>query len=277
MILIGEKNKLEILRFTSVGAYLGDDEDNDILLPNKYLTEEMEVGQFVDVFVYNDSEDRPVATTEIPLININEFALLSVKSATNIGAFLDWGLEKDLFVPFKEQGAKMAEGGRYLVYMYLDQQTNRLVASAKTNKFIQPATPEDFEIGDKVEALVYGNSDLGLKVIVNQKYQGLIFNNMISKPINIGEIIEAYVFYIRTDGKLDIVLEPVGVEKFDQHQEIVLDYMAKNNNRMFLHDKSEPDEIRNMLGMSKKSFKKAIGGLYKAKKIEIFEDKIELK
>lgn len=272
---IGIYNKLTILRFTSVGAYLGDENDNDVLLPNKYLTDDLEIDQEIEVFLYKDSEDRPVATTETPKITLHSFAYLQVKSVDSIGAFLDWGLEKDLFVPFKEQKSKMKEGGNYLVYLYLDEQTDRLVATAKIEKYIERERI-DLEIGQEVKLLIAEKSDLGQKVIVEQKYSGLIFNNKITQQLFPGDSAIGYVENIREDGKIDISLDKLGYEKFDEHTDKVLHYLNENNARMFLTDKSDPEEIRMMLGMSKKSFKKALGNLYKKKLVVLHDDRVEL-
>lgn len=275
MIHIGQYNTLEVLRFTSVGAYLGDEEDNDILLPNKYLTHNLQEGDRITVFVYNDSEDRPVATTEEPLIKLQEFAYLRVKSTAEFGAFLDWGLEKDLLVPFKEQGVKMKENGIYLVYMYLDEKTDRLVATAKINKHLLK-TVEDLEIGDEVNLLICDETDLGRKVIVNNSYSGLIFKDQLSKIVQTGSQEIGYVLNIREDGKIDISLDKIGNEKYDEYSSKILAYLNDNNGIIHLTDRSAPDEIRALLSMSKKSFKRAIGNLYKERKIELLSDSIRL-
>jgi predicted RNA-binding protein (virulence factor B family) len=272
---IGEYNNLEVLRFTSVGAFLGNPQGDDVLLPNRYIPHNLAVGDTIRVFLYNDSEDRLIATTEEPLILLNQFAYLVVNDTNNFGAFLDMGLLKDLFVPFKEQTVKMKKGGMYLVYMYLDDQTQRLVGTAKIKKHLFSALNE-LNQGDQVQLLICERTDLGQKVIVNQRYEGLIFEDQITKELQIGEQIEGFVYYVRTDGKLDISLSPVGLEKFDYHADIILNYLKQHNNQMFFTDQSDPEEIRINFGMSKKSFKKALGGLYKAKKIQILEDKVLL-
>lgn len=276
MLRIGEYNQLEIDRFTSVGAFLTDDQQNEVLLPKKYLEPNWEIGDVLDVFVYNDSEDRVVATTEKPKLKVNEFAALTCNAVTSVGAFLDWGLIKDLLVPLKLQTVKMVEGNQYLIYMFLDDKSNRLVATAKINVHFKSANEEDLEVGDKVSLLVGRSTELGTQVVVDQKYSGLIFMNRLNRSLSFGEVTEGYIETIREDGKLDISLDPLGVEKFDVHQEAVLNYLKDNKGRMFLTDKSDPDEIRRMLNMSKKSFKKAVGALYKARKIKLENDKIEL-
>src|SRR5690554_53312 len=275
MVYIGEYAELRIDRFTSVGAYLEDDNGFEVLLPNKYLTDDMELDQKVKVYVYNDSEDRPVATTETPKIELNEFAFLRVKAVSNFGAFLDWGLEKDLLVPFKEQTAKMVEDGIYLIHLMRDEQTNRLVGSARINRYLDNEV-NDLEQGDEIDLFVAEVTDLGRKVIVNNKYSGLIFKDRLVRPLRNGEKTTGYVEFIREDGKIDVSLVPIGLEKFDEFSEQVLEYLKDNNGVITVTDKSSPDLIRAELGMSKKSFKKAVGNLYKNKKIKLTDTTIEL-
>lgn len=272
---IGDYNTLRINRFTSVGAFLLDEEDKDVLLPNKYLTPEMAIEEMVDVFIYRDSEDRIVATTETPLIHLNSFAYLTVKSVDNVGAFMDWGLEKDLLVPFSEQKNKLVEKGEYLVYMGLDPKTNRLFGSAKINKYLSTEV-EDLEINQEIDLLICELTELGRKVIVNNKYHGLIFHNFITKNIIQGDTVQGYVKEIRDDGKIDITLEKLTDDRFDEHSEFILQCLHENKGELRFSDKSDPDAIRAFFGMSKKSFKKAIGNLYKAKMIAINENSIEL-
>ncbi|WP_107037481.1 CvfB family protein [Brumimicrobium mesophilum] len=275
MVYIGEYADLRIDRFTSVGAFLEDDQGFEVLLPNKYLTDDMEENQTVKVYIYNDSEDRPVATTETPKIELNDFAFLKVKAVSNFGAFLDWGLEKDLLVPFKEQTAKMVEDGVYLIRLYRDDQTNRLVGSARINRYLEDEVT-DLEQGDEVDLFVAEISDLGRKVIVNEKYSGLIFKDRLVRPLRNGERTKGYVEFVREDGKIDISLVPIGLEKFDEFSEQLLEYLKAHDGVSHVTDKSSPDLIRDVLGMSKKSFKKAVGNLYKNKKIKLTDKTIEL-
>lgn len=272
---IGELNKLRINRFTSVGAYLLDEQENDVLLPNKYLTPDLSLDEEIEVFIYRDSEDRIVATTEDPFIQLNSFAYLTVKTVDNIGAFMDWGLEKDLLVPFSEQKNKLQERGEYLIYMGLDPKTNRLFGSAKINKYLSTEV-NDLETNQEVDLLVCELTDLGRKVIVNNLYQGLIFNNFITKNIIQGDTIRGYVKEIREDGKIDITLEKLTPVRFDEHSEYILQCLHQNGGVLQFSDKSDPNAIRSFFGMSKKSFKKAIGNLYKEKMIVIREKDIEL-
>ena len=271
---IGQYNDLTILRFTAPGAYLGDDEDNDVLLPGKYTTDDMEVGDVISVFLYKDSEDRIVATTETPLIQLGEFAYLKVIEVNAFGAFLNWGLEKDLMVPFKEQNQLMEEGKYYLVTLQYDYATDRLFASMKVNRYLEECTDESI-LNVESDILVCDTTELGIKVIVNNRYPGIIYRNDISRKINRGFRDVGYVYNIREDGRLDVRLEKAGFEKFDEAAERILN-MLIDKNIIHLSDKSDPDEIREIAGMSKKTFKQAIGKLYKARRIVIHPNSIEL-
>ncbi len=272
---LGEYNKLTILRFTSVGAYLGDEEENDVLLPNKYLTEDMMLDDEVEVFLYRDSEDRLVATTEKPYIILNQFAYLKVKEVTPFGAFLDWGLEKDLLVPFREQAHKLEEGKYYLIYLMLDTATDRLVATSKTNKVFSKDV-EGIQLNEEVSILIGDQTDLGVKVVVENKYQGLIYKNDIVDRLFRGETMVGYVFNIREDGKLDVRLTKSGGAKIEPNTIKVMYLLEKNDGKLNLSDKSKPEEINTLLGMSNKTFKQVIGGLYKNRVIKINDDSIEL-
>lgn len=272
---IGEYTDLKIDRFTSVGAFLTDEEGFEVLLPNKYLQEDFELNQNITVFLYRDSEDRPVATTEKPYVILNEFAFLKVKDVTPIGAFLDWGLEKDLFVPFKEQQAKMIVGGEYLIRLIKDDKTDRLLGTTKINRYLSDDVSE-LEIGQEVDLFVGDISDLGREAIINNSYKGMIFKNRIVRPLRTGEQTTGYIEFIRQDGKIDIALVPIGVEKFNHFTTTVLDYLKVHDGKMEITDKSNPDLIRNELGLSKKAFKKAVGNLYKKRMVKLYSDHIEL-
>ncbi|MCF8415824.1 MAG: GntR family transcriptional regulator [Crocinitomicaceae bacterium] len=271
---LGTYNELTILRFTSVGAYLGDDQDNDVLLPNKYLTPEMEIGNTVIVFLYKDSEDRLVATTEIPFITLNEFRFLKVKEVTAFGAFMDWGLEKDLMVPFKEQMLKLEEGRYYLTTLQLDGSTDRLFGSTRVNRYLEPCDDQEI-IGQEVDLLICDDSDLGVNVIVEGKYRGLIYHNDVSRPVKRGDHQPGFVYNVREDGKLDVRFERADVKKFDEATEFLLEKL-KTEKVIQLSDKSDPDDIRDKLHMSKKMFKQAIGKLYKARLVTITDTSVEL-
>lgn len=276
MIDIGVYNKLEILRETSVGLYLGDEEGEDVLLPNKYCPETYEIGDKLDVFVYLDYDERKIATNIDPKIKLFQFAQLEVKDVSRIGAFLDWGLEKELMVPFKEQRQRMEVGRWYVVYLDLDESTDRLYASNKIEKFLDNEHLH-VEEGDEVDILIYQQTDLGYSVIVNHEHKGLIYSNEIFQKIRIGETLKGHVKKIREENKLDITLQPVGYKQaIDGNTQKVLDYLENNGGHMSLTDKSSPDDIQALLQMSKKNFKKAVGALYKERQITIDKDGIQL-
>lgn len=272
---LGEYNILTILRITTVGAYLGDEFDNDVLLPNKYLTQQMSVGEDITVFLYKDSEDRLVATTEKPYIVLNEFAYLKVKEVNPYGAFLDWGLEKDLLVPFREQTNNLEEDKYYLIYLMLDESTDRLVATAKTNKKFSTDTSE-IELDKEVSLLICETFDVGVKVVVNGKFLGIIYHSDLTRRLRRGDTETGFVFNIREDGKLDVRLEKSGYQKVEPSAERLLALIKNRKGTLFLTDKSDPDDIRDQVGMSKKTFKQAIGNLYKNKLIQLNPDSISI-
>lgn len=273
MIKLGQYNTLNILRHTSVGLFLGDEEGNEILLPNKYVPEHYEIADTINVFCYLDHEERPVAVSIKPLITLNSFALLKVADVTEVGAFLDWGMEKHLFVPFKEQARKMEVGKWYMVYMYEDEKTGRLVASSKTDRFLNN-DHVDLHRFDEVDLMVYRYTDLGTEVIVNGKYKGLVYKDEVYKKLSLGERLTGVVKKVREDNKIDISLEKLGYKNLEPSAEKVMEALDNNHGYLELHDKSDPELIREKLGMSKKSFKKAIGVLYKQKTIRIEDDGI---
>ncbi|GAA3791119.1 S1-like domain-containing RNA-binding protein [Corallibacter vietnamensis] len=276
MIKIGEYNTLEILRETDPGLFLADDEGNEVLLPNRYVPETFKIWDKIEVFVYLDNEERLVAVTDRPYIKKGDFALLRCNQVNKHGAFLDWGMVKELFCPFKEQAFKMKPGGWYLVYCYIDEKTDRLVASSKTNQFLDNSvlTVEKF---DEVDIIVSHPSEIGMNVIVNKKHLGLIFKDEIFKDISIGDRLKGYVKKIRHDNKIDIVLGQIGYRNIEPNAELIMRELEDNSGYLNLTDKSDPDAIKEQLQMSKKSFKKAIGSLYKQKLIELKEDGIYLK
>lgn len=275
MIKIGEYNTLKILRDTDPGLFLGDDEDNDVLLPNKYVPEHFEIGDELTVFVYLDHEERPVATTLKPHIKPGDFALLRCNYTNEYGAFLDWNLEKDLFCPFKEQAFKMRKGDWYLVYCYVDEETDRLVASSKTNSFL---SNKELTVGqfDEVDLIISHPSDIGMNVIVNEKHLGLIYKDDIYKEISVGDRMKGIVKKVRTDNKLDISLSQIGYRNIEPNAQFILNELEDNRGFLALTDKSNPEQIKDMLQMSKKAFKKAVGSLYKQRVITIKEDGIYL-
>jgi len=275
MIEIGKYNTLKIARITKVGLYLTD-QVTDVLLPNKYLPQNYKIGDDLVVFVYLDHEERPVATTLEPYILLNEFSLLRVNYVNQLGAFLNWGMEKDLFVPFKEQARPMEQGKRYLVYMYLDPKSNRLVASSKTNQFLNNENLS-IEEGEEVDLIVSHITEVGINVIINEKHKGLLYKNEVyDDDLRTGDRIVGYIKHIRPDGKIDVSIQKLGFEKVEPSAQIILDELKASRGFLRLNDNSHPEDIKTVLKMSKKTFKKAIGTLYKEKKIEIKEDGIYL-
>jgi uncharacterized protein len=277
LIPIGQHQDLIILRHTSVGLYLGDEEETeDVLLPNKYCPDDFEIGEKLNVFVYRDYEERKIATNLEPKILMHQFAFLRVASVSNVGAFLDWGLEKDLMVPFREQRQKMEEGRWYIVYLDLDKETDRLYATNKIEKRLQNETLTVME-GEAAEVMIMKKTDLGFSVIVNQQHEGLIFESDIFTNLNIGDKVTGYVKQIRDDNKLDISLQPIGFENFnDPNCEMILAKLTAEKGFLTITDKSTPEEIYETFGISKKAYKKAIGTLYKQRKIVLQPDGIKL-
>ncbi len=272
MITIGTFNKLKIDRRTNVGLFLTDG-NQDILLPKKYLPKVFELGDELDVFVYLDQEERPVATTLEPYIFLNEFALLKVNYVNNFGAFMDWGLEKDLFVPFREQARPMTEGKYYMIYMYLDEKTNRLVGSSKLNQFLNN---DDItvSVGEEVDLIVSHITTAGINVIINEKHKGLMYENEVFEDFRTGDRIIGYIKNIRPDGKIDVSRNKIGFEKVSDTSLKILKELELSGGFLGLNDHSHPDEIKSVLGISKKAFKQTIGVLYKEKKIIIKENGI---
>jgi hypothetical protein len=276
MIEIGKTNKLKILKEAGIGLYLGDGSGEEVLLPNKYCPDKYKIEDDIEVFVYRDHEERKIATNLTPRIKLHEFALLQVTAVTEFGAFMDWGLEKELFVPFNEQRHKMKEGRWYIVYLDLDTRTDRLYAASRIEKYLQNKELTVTE-KEKVELLVMQKTDLGLTVIVNNRHTGLIFNNEIFKKINIGDKLNGFVKKIREDNKIDISLQPIGYkESIDTNREFIYHALVKNNGFLAVTDKTSPDEIYAMFGISKKAFKKTLGALLKQKKIKILPTGIQL-
>jgi predicted RNA-binding protein (virulence factor B family) len=274
MIEIGKYNTLRIERDTQVGLYLSDGKE-DILLPNKYVPREFEVGEELIVFVYLDHEERPVATTLEPYIYLNEFALLRVNYTNKFGAFLDWGLEKDLFVPFREQARPMEKGKRYLVYMYIDEKSNRLAGTSKINQFL---TNEELTVeqGEEVDLIISHITELGVNVIINEQHKGLMYKDEVYEDLRTGDRMKGYIKTIRPDNKIDVSLQKQGFENIEPNAEKILDELRASRGFLRLNDDSHPEDIKTVLKMSKKSFKKAIGTLYRQKFIEIKEDGIYL-
>ncbi len=278
MLTFGRINTLTALRETSVGFFLGDPNGraaDDVLLPNKYVPHNLSVGDPIDVFIYNDSHERPVATTLTPAVQRDEFATLQAVAVSDAGAFLDWGLEKDLFVPFREQSRPMAAGRWYVVFVYVDEETNRLVASSRISRFLDPDV-SDLYAGEEVQLLAYETTDLGLNVIINNRYKGLIYHNEIFRTVRPGDSLLGYVKQVRDDGRVDVSLQRPGFENVEPNAQRILATLKAEGGFLPLTDSSPPELIYRTLEMSKKTFKKAIGTLYKERKIAIEEGGIRL-
>ncbi|SHJ69210.1 CvfB family protein [Pseudozobellia thermophila] len=274
MIELGNYNELEVLRNTSVGLFLGSETGVEILLPNKYVPKEIKIGDKISVFCYLDHEERPIATTLTPTVLRNQFGFLKVVEVNKIGAFMDWGLEKHLLVPFSEQRDKMKEGQWYVVHCYMDDVSFRLTASNKLDKFLDNDSLTVRE-REKVDLLFTRLTDLGWEVIVNNKHKGLVYANEIYKRVAVGDKCEGYVKKIRADHKIDISLQPIGQNILEPAAHLIYEKVQANGGFLALHDKSAPEDIKRELQMSKKTFKKGVGTLYKARKIEIKPDGIQ--
>ena len=272
---LGEINRLEILRETSVGLFLGDGNGNDVLLPNKFVPKKYMVGDKLEVFLFLDSEERLTATTQVPKIRLNEFAILEVKMITKIGAFVDWGLDKQLLVPFSEQSTKLQEGKKYLFYMYIDTVTKRLVASNRINAFLSKEKPP-YKPGDSVGVLFYNETDIGWQVIVDNQFKGMVYHDNSFKKIKLGFEEMAYVGKVREDYKIDLTLQKQGYDHIEDEASKILNLLRINGGFLDLTDKSSPEEIHDRLAISKKAFKKAIGNLYKKRIISLEPKGIKL-
>jgi predicted RNA-binding protein (virulence factor B family) len=275
MVEIGRVNTLEVVRETDNGLYLDGRELGEILMPKKFIIEEVRKMGWADVFVYTDSEDRLVATTEEPFAMVGEFAFLKVVSVSRFGAFLDWGLPKDLLVPFREQKADMVEGRSYLVCLFLDVLTKRIAASAKIDKFLDN-TPPEYEPGDEVKLMIAEETDLGFKAIVNNEHWGMLYKNQIYQQLSPGLKMTGFINKVRDDEKIDLLLEKPGYEKVDAISQKILDELKQNRGFMAVSDNTSPEMINAMFGISKKNFKKAIGSLYKKRMITFDSDGIRL-
>lgn len=275
MIELGKYNLLEVARSTPHGLFLVDKEENTVLLPGKFIPEGTEEGDYLEVYIYKDNEERLIATTEEPKITLYEVAYLTVSDVNQYGAFVDYGVGKDLFIPFREQKTKMELGKSYLVYMYLDGQTDRLAGSSKIEQFLDN---EELTIkeGDEVLITIGEKTQLGVNVVINHQHKGLIYANELFEEAKIGMVKTAYVHRIREDGKVDVRLQRDGYAKIEENAQRILDLLKERNGFLLLTDKSSPEKIKKQLGMSKKTFKKSIGSLYKQKLIALEDQGIRM-
>ena len=276
MVKLGDYNTLRIIRFTDHGAYLDGGEVGEILLPKAYVEREMRPDDEVTAFVCLDQQERLVATLETPLARVGDFAFLRVAWTNEHGAFLDWGLMKDLFVPFREQRMRMERGRSYIVYVRIDEETQRLIATAKVERHLKSATPEDFHRGQEVELLIWRKTPIGYKVIVDNKVDGMIYDNQIFEPIHIGDRCSGIVVTVREDGKLDVSLQRIGANRFRDFSETLLDELKAEGGELPFSDRSSAEVISARFGVSKKTFKRALGTLYRQRLIQLFDEKITL-
>lgn len=277
MIKLGQYNTLRITRFTDHGAYLDGGTVGEILMPKTYVERSMRPGDEVEVFVYLDQSERLVGTLETPLARVGDFAFLKVAWVNEYGAFLDWGLMKDLFVPFREQKTKMEQGRSYVVYIYIDESTRRIVGTAKVDRYLTPASSADYYRGKDVELLVQGRTPLGFKVIVDNAHAGLVYDNQIyGQTPRMGDTLRGTVVTLRPDGKLDISLERIGKSRFRDFADVLLDELEANGGTLPYTDRSTPEEIANRFSVSKKTFKRAVGTLYSKHRITLGENEIKL-
>ena len=275
MTEIGKINHLEVVKELDFGIYLDGGDLGEILMPKRYVPEGTMLGDFLETFIYLDSEDRLLATTEKPLALVEEFALLQVVSVTSVGAFLNWGLPKDLFVPFREQRQPMEEGKKYLVYVYLDTNSKRIAASSKIEHYLNNI-PVDYDENEEVDLIIVNETDLGYNAIIDNSHLGILYKNEVFQPLQAGDKVQGYIKKIRTDGKIDLRLDKIGYEKISVFADKIISELEKKNGFLPLTDKSSPEEIYKAFKISKKNFKAAIGALYKKRVIALEENGIRL-
>ena len=274
-IRLGDYNQLKVVKKVDFGLYLDGGDEGEILLPSRYVPEGSKVGDELTVFIYLDQEERPVATTEHPLAKVGDFAYLRVAWVNEYGAFLDWGLMKDIFCPFKEQKMRMVKDNYYIVYIKLDEESYRIMATAKVERYFAPQPPS-YLPGDDVDLIVWQKTDLGFKVIIDNCYPGLVYENQVFRPLHTGDRLRGYISYVRPDGKIDVMLQPTGRQQTEEFANTLLNYLHDNGGHCNLGDKSPAELIADTFKVSKKTFKKAVGDLYRRKLITIADDGITL-
>jgi predicted RNA-binding protein (virulence factor B family) len=274
MITLGKSYTLQIIKLTEFGAFIDAQNYGEILIPKKHAPKFLKKGDWLDIFLYLDSDDKPIATTQVPKVHVGEFAYLPVIDITSVGAFLDWGLDKDLLVPFSEQHRPMQKGDSYLVYVYIDKVDNRITASSKIDKFLDYEKPHTFKVQEQVNLIIANSTEIGYKAIINHSHWGMLYKNEVHRQISFGDYTQGSIKNIRPDGRIDLILrtEKLGKELRDKDEQLILSYLTKNSGRSSLNDKSDPKDIAKAFSMSKGSFKKAIGRLYKQEKIIIEEN-----
>lgn len=275
MVQIGKTCKLEVVKQVSFGVYLNAHELGQVLLPNKVTPKDCQVGDLLDVFLYLDSEDIVIATTRRPLAQVGEFAYLKAVATGPYGAFLDWGLDKDLLLPFGEQHKPIEEGRSYLVYVHANRADERIMASSKIDKFLDKIEPE-YTVGEQVDLYIGGTTDLGYKAIINHAHWGVIYENEVFQKLRFGQRLKGFIKQVRRDGKIDLVLQQGSKQELDKHAHIILIKLKQAGGFLALTDKTDAEIIYDQLGMSKKAFKKAIGGLFKNGQLSIDNDGLRL-
>lgn len=274
-VILGKYNQLEVVKEVDFGVYLDGGDDGEILLPSRYVPEGCKPGDVLNVFIYLDNEERLIATTLQPKVQVGEFACLEVAWINEYGAFLDWGLMKDLFVPFREQKMKMQKGRSYVVHAHVDEESYRIMASAKVERYLSKEKP-DYQPGQEVEIMIWQRTDLGYKAIVENQYSGLIYQGEIFKSLEPGMKLTAYIRQVREDGKIDLTLQKDGQKKVEDFSEVLLQFIKEQGGHTLLNDKSAAEDIYEAFGVSKKTFKKAVGDLYKKRLIVLEEGGIRL-
>lgn len=274
-IELGKFNQLEVVKEVDFGLYLDGGDEGEILLPTRYVPEDCKVGDMLNVFLYLDIDERLIATTLTPLVQVGQFACLEVSWVNQFGAFLNWGLMKDLFVPFSEQKMKMQVGRSDVVHAHVDEESYRIVASAKVERYLSKDMP-DYAPGAEVDILIWQKTDLGFKAIIDNKYSGLLYENEIFRALETGMQMKAFVKQVREDGKVDLILQKPGFEKVDDFSKTLLEYIREHGGRINLNDKSPAEDIYDTFGVSKKTFKKGVGDLYKKRLISLHETGITL-
>ena len=274
-IKLGDYNKLRVTKEVDFGLYLDGYDEGEILLPARYVPQGAKPDDELNVFIYLDQDERLIATTERPLVKVGEFGFLRVAWVNQYGAFLDWGLMKDLFCPFSEQKKKMECGSHHIVHVHIDEESYRIVASAKVEKYLSKETA-DYYHNEAVDLLVWQKTDMGFKVIIDNTYQGLVYNNQIFKEIHTGDRLRGYIDQIREDGKIDVMLQPSGRQQTKDFADTLTDYLIAHNGFCPYGDKTDPNIIKNLFGVSKKTFKRAIGDLYRRHVIVITEEGLRL-
>ncbi|EJX09759.1 RNA-binding S1 domain-containing protein [gut metagenome] len=274
-IELGRFNKLKVLKAVDFGMYLDGGEDGEILLPSRYVPEGCQPGDELEVFLYLDNEERLVATTLTPLVQVGEFACLEVVWVNQYGAFLNWGLMKDLFVPFREQKQKMQVGKKYVIHAHMDEESYRIVASAKVDRYLSK-DKAPYSQGQEVDVLIWQKTNLGFKAIIENRYSGLIYDNEVFRQLHTGMRVKAYIKQVREDGKIDLTMQKLGLGKVNDFSNILFDYIQAQGGVVDLNDKTPAEEIYHLFGVSKKTFKKAVGDLYKKRLIVLLDNGMKL-